>query len=73
LVSVIGVWAVGNIGNEEGSLWWPLGVAYAIYPLYWQNATDLSFTTMVIMAAFAFDIKAKKWRRRVKPEKSFAK
>uniref|UniRef100_A0A1B6FPN6 DnaJ homolog subfamily C member 22 n=1 Tax=Cuerna arida TaxID=1464854 RepID=A0A1B6FPN6_9HEMI len=69
----LGVWAVGNIGNEEGSLWWPLVASYIVYPFYWHYNSDTSFTALVIFTAFVFDTKAKHWRTRVRPRKSFAR
>lgn len=68
-----GVWAVGNIGHEEGAIWWPLAGAYVIYPFYWHYNDDITFTFMVISAAMLFDTKAKKWRRKVKQKKSFTR
>lgn len=61
---------MGNIGHEEGSLWWPLAAAYITYPFYWHYNSDMTFTAMVMFAAFVFDTKAKKWRRRISQKKS---
>ncbi|XP_066991069.2 dnaJ homolog subfamily C member 22 [Anabrus simplex] len=67
LACALGVWAVGNIGRETGSIWWPLGAAYAVYPLRSYIADDSNwFTTMTFLAALAFDNKSKRWRRHVK-------
>jgi len=70
-----GVWTVGNIGREEGSIWWPLLAAYATYPLYFYSVCSFmddstSFALMVFASAYAFDSKAKQWRRRPKPKRS---
>lgn len=70
LACALGVWSVGNIGHEEGSIWWPLAAAYLTFPLYLYESTDTMFTIMVVASAFAFDIKAKKWRKKAKKKKS---
>ncbi|XP_075229309.1 TM2 and DnaJ domain-containing protein wurst [Lycorma delicatula] len=73
LACALGVWSVGNIGHEEGSLWWPLAAAYLTYPLYLYRMNEVSFTCMVFACALAFDVKSKKWRQRVKPRKGVVK
>ncbi|KAK9499812.1 hypothetical protein O3M35_002782 [Rhynocoris fuscipes] len=66
----IGVWCVGNIGHEEGSFIWPLLAAYAAYPIYKYYAGDISFTVMVLASAYAFDMKSKQWRRKIRARKN---
>lgn len=68
----LGVWSVGNIGHEEGGIFWALFGAYAVYPLYHKYRDDLTLTLMVAASASMFDWRAKKWRRAVKAKKSIA-
>lgn len=65
----LGVWCVGNIGHEEGSLLWPLLAAYATYPLYKNYPGEMTFTAMILAASYAFDWFSKKWRRQQNPKK----
>lgn len=69
LVINTGVWCVGNIGHEEGSLLWPLLAAYATYPLYKNYPGEMTFTAMILAASYAFDWFSKKWRRQQNPKK----
>lgn len=64
---------MGNIGNETGSIWWPLIASYGSYPFYWHYNSDMSFTAMVMFAAYVFDTKGKQWRRKVTAKKSLFK
>lgn len=74
LACALGVWTVGNIGRQEGTIHWALCGAYAAFPLYWFLEDDSSwYTLMVFVSAFAFDIKSKKWRRKPRKEKSLLK
>lgn len=75
LACALGVWSVGNIGHETGGLKLPLITAYVTYPLTFYNYFDesTSFTIMVIAAAYMFDTKAKKWKRRFRPQTSCLK
>ncbi|XP_035433234.2 dnaJ homolog subfamily C member 22 isoform X2 [Spodoptera frugiperda] len=60
----LGVWTVGNIGNEEGSLKWPLLGAFAAYPIrYYVFDDSIWFTIMLLASACAFDSYSKRWRR----------
>lgn len=69
LFAALGVWAVGNIGNEKGSLKWPVLAAYAAYPLrYYIYDETIWFTVMVLASACAFDTFSKEWRRRSKKQ-----
>ncbi|XP_063393174.1 dnaJ homolog subfamily C member 22 [Cydia fagiglandana] len=64
LAASIGVWTVGNIGRERGTLKWPLLAAYAAYPLrYYVYDETVWFTLMVLAACLAFDSFSKEWRR----------
>lgn len=64
LVAALGVWTVGNIGHEQGTLKWPLLAAYVSYPLrYFIYDETVFFTIMVLSAALAFDSFSKQWRR----------
>lgn len=74
------MWTVGNIGHEEGSIWWPLIVAYLTSPFYFYLHIYIpylddstAFTLMVFCSAWAFDSKAKQWRRTPKKKKSLAR
>lgn len=69
----LGVWSVGNIGHEEGTIVWPLLAAYGLYPFYKSYPGELSFTAMLIASAYAFDWFSKKWRRQEKPKKPLYK
>ncbi|XP_014261574.1 dnaJ homolog subfamily C member 22 [Cimex lectularius] len=67
----LGVWSVGNIGHEEGSIKWPLLAAYGFYPLYLYYNEDWSFTLMTMASTYAFEMKSKQWKRKIKPQKNF--
>lgn len=62
-VFVVGVWAVGNVGREQGDIWWPLGVGFATIPVLWYWDDSTWFTAMTFCASYAFDSQAKQWRR----------
>lgn len=64
IILVVGVWTVGNIGREQGSLKWPLIAAYVAYPIrYYVYDETVWFTLVVLAAALAFDSLSKEWRR----------
>lgn len=68
----LGVWAVGNIGREMGTIWWALGAAYIMYPFRIWFADDSNWlTAMTFVSALAFDHKSKCWRRKPYERKSF--
>jgi DnaJ family protein C protein 22 len=70
----VGVWTVGNIGREEGTIHWALFGAYATFPLYWFLEDDSTwYLMMTLVSALAFDTKSKKWRRKPKQQKSLLK
>lgn len=58
----VGVWTVGNIGNQEGGLITPVIAAYLTFPLKYVMDESNSFTIMILASAFAFDMFEKKWR-----------
>lgn len=62
--NIAGVWTVGNIGRERGTLKWPVLAAYAVYPArtYIHDET-VFYTILVLAAALAFDSFSKQWRR----------
>ncbi|GLH16351.1 DnaJ protein homolog 1 [Gryllus bimaculatus] len=64
LACAVGVWTVGNIGREMGTIWWALAAAYAVYPFRSIIDDDSNwFTGMTFLSALAFDNKSKQWRR----------
>uniref|UniRef100_A0A1B6D4B2 TM2 domain-containing protein n=1 Tax=Clastoptera arizonana TaxID=38151 RepID=A0A1B6D4B2_9HEMI len=71
LAITLGVWSVGNIGREKGSIWWPLITAYSFYPLYYIYGGDFMFVSMIFLSALAFDSKSKKWKPRQDQKKRF--
>ncbi|XP_050431677.1 dnaJ homolog subfamily C member 22 [Adelges cooleyi] len=74
LAAVVGVWAVGNVGHEMGSLKTPTIAAYAVWafggPLrsYIFKLTNYdiddttSYALMILAAAWTFDNVEKSWR-----------
>ncbi|KAJ8877904.1 hypothetical protein PR048_022363 [Dryococelus australis] len=67
-----GVWVVGNIGREEGTIWWALAAAYATFPLYFYlEDYSTTYSLMAFASAYAFDSKSKQWRRKPSKPKSF--
>ncbi|PSN51196.1 hypothetical protein C0J52_06062 [Blattella germanica] len=74
LACALGVWTVGNIGKEEGTIHWALYGAYVTFPLYWYFDDDSTwYTVMTFVSALGFDTKGKQWRRKPKKQKSFMK
>lgn len=62
--TALGVWVVGNIGREQGTLWHCLTVAYFVYPLrYFVYDESVWFTAMVFASTLAFENNSKQWRR----------
>ncbi|XP_063238178.1 dnaJ homolog subfamily C member 22 [Bacillus rossius redtenbacheri] len=71
LACALGVWVVGNIGREEGTIWWALGAAYATFPLYFYlDDYSTAYSLIAFASAYAFDAKSKRWRRRPSKPKS---
>nr|CAD7395701.1 unnamed protein product [Timema cristinae] len=74
LIYFLGVWTVGNIGREQGTIWWPLVAAYATFPLYYYFEDDTTaYSLMTFVSSLAFDTWSKKWRRTPPKKKSLAK
>lgn len=58
-----GVWIVGNIGRERGSIWFALGSAYLLYPtLYYIGDDTVWMFLMVVASSLSFDTFSKEWR-----------
>lgn len=67
-----GVWLVGNIGREQGTIWVALIAAYLPYPTLYYIADDTVWLfLMVIASSFSFDTFSKQWRLKPKKRKSF--
>lgn len=62
LAVAIGVHLVGNIGEQEGSFWWPLVGAYVTYPLYFWSTHSVFMTS--IASVYLFRSKSCTWRLR---------
>lgn len=73
LAGALGVWSVGNIGHETGTIWWCLAGAYACYPLFWHMDESTACTVMTLVSALAFDTLSKRWQTKPKPRKRFLK
>ncbi|XP_071559857.1 dnaJ homolog subfamily C member 22 [Temnothorax nylanderi] len=71
-VIALGVWTVGNIGREQGSIWITLATAYLFYPtLYYIGDDTMWIFVMVIASSLSFDTFSKQWRLKPKKRKSF--
>jgi len=69
-----GVWTVGNIGREQGSIWMALISAYLLYPTLYYIADDTMWIfLMVIVSSLCFDSFSKQWRLKPKKKKSLAR
>lgn len=70
----LGVWLVGNIGREQGKIWWCLAAAYAAYPFstYFEDETTW-FTLMILSSTMAFDNMSKEWRKKPSRPRSMQK
>ncbi|XP_054013596.1 dnaJ homolog subfamily C member 22 [Hylaeus anthracinus] len=67
-VIALGVWTVGNIGREQGSIWVALGSAYLLYPTLPYIGDDTMWIfLMVVVSSLSFDTFSKQWR--LKPRK----
>lgn len=68
LVVALGVWTIGNIGREQGSIWIALCSAYLLYPtLTYIGDDNMWVFLMVVAASLSFDTFSKQWR--LKPRK----
>ncbi|XP_011636596.1 dnaJ homolog subfamily C member 22 [Pogonomyrmex barbatus] len=71
-VIALGVWTVGNIGREQGSIWATLVTAYFLYPtLYYIGDDSMWIFFMAIASTLSFDSFSKQWRLKPKKKKSF--
>lgn len=69
-----GVWVVGNVGREEGSIWVALVSAYACYPTLTYLGDDSTWMSlMVLTSAIAFDTWSKKWRLKPAKKRGFTR
>ena len=69
-----GVWTVGNIGREQGSIWIALCSAYLLYPtLYYIGDDSTWIFLMVVAASLSFDTFSKQWRLKPRRKRSFAR
>lgn len=63
LVVALGVWTVGNIGREQGSIGVALWSAYLFYPTQFYIGDDnLWLFLMVLVSSFCFDTFSKQWK-----------
>ncbi|CAK9798247.1 DnaJ homolog subfamily C member 22 [Anthophora quadrimaculata] len=71
-VIALGVWTVGNIGREQGSIWIALCSAYLFYPtLTYIGDDNMWIFLMVAAASFSFDTFSKQWRLKPRKKRSF--
>lgn len=58
----LGIWTVGNVGREQGSIWKCLITAYAVYPIrYFVYDETYWFTIVIGACALVFDNWSKEW------------
>ncbi|CAH2019977.1 unnamed protein product, partial [Acanthoscelides obtectus] len=68
----LGVWVVGNIGREQGSLWLTMATAYLTYLSRWYIYDDsIWMTIMTVSCGLVFDTFSKQWRRTPRKKRSF--
>lgn len=61
--SLTGVWCVGNVGRERGTIWKCLFTAYAVYPLRFVIYEEAYWlTAMIVASTIVFDNYSKQWR-----------
>ncbi|XP_074101627.1 TM2 and DnaJ domain-containing protein wurst [Cotesia typhae] len=74
LAVALGVWVIGNIGREQGSLWLTLACSYLMYPtLYYIGDDSTWLSLMVVVDALVFDTFSKQWRLKPREKKSVGK
>ncbi|XP_076764551.1 TM2 and DnaJ domain-containing protein wurst [Xylocopa sonorina] len=74
LVIALGVWTVGNIGREQGSIWITLFSAYLFYPtLSYIGDDSIWIFVMVVAASLSFDTFSKQWRLKLRKKKSIGR
>lgn len=64
--TALGIWLVGNIGREKGSIRWPLLGCYLTTPFHIMGYTSYLWTTVLGIIAFLY--KAKQWKRTVREQ-----
>ncbi|XP_015607451.1 dnaJ homolog subfamily C member 22 [Cephus cinctus] len=70
----LGVWVVGNIGREQGTIWVPLGLAYLCYPTLTYLGDDNTWMALMVLAAsLGFDTFSKQWRLKPRKKRSTLK
>ena len=67
----IGVYAVGNVGRQKGSLKWALIGAYLTFPLYFFSSTVVFWSSL--SSNYFFNTYSKEWRRTPSPRRSLCK
>ncbi|XP_011866153.1 PREDICTED: dnaJ homolog subfamily C member 22 [Vollenhovia emeryi] len=73
-VIALGVWTVGNIGREQGSIWITLVTTYLFYPTWYYIADDTMWIfLMVIASSLSFDTFSKQWRLKPRKRRSFVR
>ncbi|XP_020282194.1 dnaJ homolog subfamily C member 22 [Pseudomyrmex gracilis] len=71
-VIALGVWTVGNIGREQGSIRAPLIAAYMLYPTsHYIGDQSMWIFFMVLASSLSFDNFSKQWRLKPKQRRSF--
>ncbi|XP_015122684.1 uncharacterized protein LOC107045069, partial [Diachasma alloeum] len=69
-----GVWVVGNIGREQGSIWLPLLTAYIMYPLLYYIGDESTWLNIVaVVVALVFDTFCKEWKLKPRKKPSVAR
>lgn len=74
LVIALGVWTVGNIGREQGSIWIALCSAYLFYPTLFYIGDDSTWIfLMTVAASLNFDTFSKEWRLKPRKKRGFVR
>ncbi|KAK0180855.1 hypothetical protein PV327_003192 [Microctonus hyperodae] len=70
----LGVWVVGNVGREQGTIWAPLICSYGTYPtMYYISDDNVWLSVMVVAACLGFDTFSKQWRLKPRKKRSLSK
>lgn len=65
---------VGNIGREQGTIWYPLIGAYLAFPVnHYIEDHSMWMIVMVIASGLSFDTFGKEWRLKPKKKQRFIK
>ncbi len=67
----VGIWIVGNIGKQQGSIKWPLLGCYLTTGLHVFGYTTYIWTTLA--GIIAFQMKSRSWRRTIREPLPFWK